>query len=168
MCQRDFIVFGTHFFCPFDDAALRSTEQHLETTGEVGRCGEHDHKANKKDSYDLCDLHPTNIRTEWEKDERWREKDVDVPKSKPSLFDDKQTPSHKPPSILLDMLLTGMSIMRTMFLVFLSPRSLWHNRRPKKSMMSNATDAGKDTEPSPMRLSAPQQARSMQNTPKGT
>ena len=61
-----------------------------------------------------------------------------------------------------------MSTMCTSFLVFRSPRTVSHMTRAKNNTINNATEAGKDTELRPIRLSTPQQASRTHKTPIGT
>ena len=56
----------------------------------------------------------------------------------------------------------------TIFLVLLSPNMVSHKIKAKKSTISKATDAGKETWLKPIRLLTPQHANSTHKTPIGT
>lgn len=55
-----------------------------------------------------------------------------------------------------------------MLLALFSPINISKMIRPKKSTINNATEAGKETELRPIRLSTPQQASSIERMPIGT
>lgn len=62
---------------------------------------------------------------------------------------------------------TGMSIILTTALVLRSPMIISRTIKTKNKMIKQATEAGKDTELSPIREETPKHARSIIRTPKG-
>ena len=72
------------------------------------------------------------------------------------------------PSKLYCFGLTGISMIWTITLVFLSPSRVSLKIKAKKRTISRATEAGNETELRPMILLTPQQANSTQRMPLGT
>lgn len=65
-------------------------------------------------------------------------------------------------------LLTGTSITLTRALVFLSPTIKSQIIKPRNRTIKTATDAGKETELSPIRESTPKHASKITRIPTGT